>query len=1100
MTCNHWKFSTWLIGLVILSWSCVQEESPQIRPLVSFVNPFIGTAGEGNTFPGAVLPWGMASVSPINVDKYQPGYHPVGYKYGQPYIYGFSHVNLSGVGCKDMGSILLMPTTGELRLDSMVFRSGYSQEKARPGYYSVRLDHTQIDVRVTATERTGLSSYEFPQSNGNLVLDLGRSVSDRKGAFLKKLSSTEFVGYKDDGGFCAQGNEHRVYFALRFSQPVRESRFWSDNEQVLEDSLEGEQIGGWFSFDLKNRKLLAQVGISYVSIAHAQLNLSQEQQGFDFERTLTEGQQKWEETLRHVMVSGQEDESKTIFYTALYHALIHPSVMSDVDGSYPMMGANGKVGRYPDGQLRYSVFSLWDTYRTVHPLLSLLFPDRQLDMVRTMVDMYKESGWLPKWELGAQESLVMVGDPASIVIADTYLRGLTDFDAEKALEGMLKSAILQDSVKNRLRPALRFYETYGYIPNDDKGDDPVWGSVSTSLEYYLADWSVAQLAGKLGQNEHADQLYHRSMQYKQLYDAEVGFLRPKLASGQFMEPFDPETENGELPWRNSGGPGFVEGSAWQYTWFVPHDIEGLKQLMGGNELFVNHLQRAFDEDHFVLWNEPDMAYPYLFNYVKGQEWRTQRTVRESIQRYFHNSPGGLPGNDDCGTLSGWVLWSMMGLYPACPASGRYELTSPYFEEISLLLDNRFYPGKELTITADHPRSSMFIDTISWNRRIRSSFSIEHQELTKGGSLKFGLTNKPPDSELRSKIAGMIYGTLIGDAAGGPPEFRGAILRSDLGRKEAALTNDEIEKLAERFQLSAYPWDVGMFGVWEKKAPPGSVTDDSRWKMITLNALKKSVVPDKEDFLTAVDEYPGQVPPKYKGYAEKWLSEYRLSFSGQLPDDRLWGGVPTLMGQMTFAPLSGLYPYHLHEGYQAIWSINPFDHAQSLDINTAVLVGLAKALEKDATLDAAITAIARTDPHRFQNVPWTKRRMQVWLDSAERFVERAEGSPAKLFRMLDDRLEARQGWDAWVPIVVFLSCAKLTKENPLATLQLTLEYGADTDSYAQLAGAYMGALHGVDIFPESMRSIVRKQLREDYGVDPEEWVELVYQRYHEVNVD
>lgn len=1083
------------IAILSIAFQGCDPKQEKVR-LARYVDPFIGTAGEGNVHPGALVPWGMVSLSPINVDFASPGYHPVGYEHGRPFIYGFSHVNLSGVGCRDMGSIQLMPTTGPVLIAAEDYKSGYSGEKASPGYYRATLDRYGVTAEMTTTLRSGVSRFTYPSAKGNLILNLFSSISDNKGAKVKFRSPTEVEGSKTDGNFCGMGASHQVYFAMKLEKSPSRYGIWKDTTLVQGMEAEGDHLGAYFTFDaLDEQPLEVKVGISYVSTENAWENLHQEQGEDNFTTVRQAASAAWEQELRKIRVKGGTDRDKTVFYTALYHALIHPNVISDVNGQYPAMGENPATLQYPAGQNRYTVYSLWDTYRTVHPLLTLVYPDRQLDMVRTMIDMYKENGWLPKWELAGKETFVMVGDPAPPVITDTYVKGLTGFDVEAAFEAMKKGAIAHDPV-NPLRPGLRHYLQYGYLP-DDQQDEPLWGSVATTLEYGISDWNILELAKRLGKENEAEEFKPRVGFYKNLYDSSTQMLRPRLMDSSFLSPFDPTSIQGELEWTNSGGKGFVEGSSWQYTWFVPHDQHGLKTLMGGDSVYTAHLQRSFDEGYFELWNEPDMAYPFLFNYVKGEEWRTQKTVRENIDRHFNTFPHGLPGNDDTGTISAWLLFSMMGIYPDCPGKPLYQLTTPYFEEITLDLDDRFYPGEELVIRKE-PGDHLFIDSIFWNGAVHSGYQVSHDQLTSGGVLNFHTQPLPDYDRLEAKIKGMVYGTLIGDAAGGPLEFKWPPRRSTISRQDTPLSAEDIKTLANKFKLGAYQQPVGLYNVWEKNALPGTVTDDSRWKLITINAIASNPYPDQQDFIKAIHAFQDSIPANYRGLNDKWLAETGLMLSGRLPKDRLWAGVPTLMGQMALSPVAALEPYRLSKAYELAWEINPFDQGQSLDINTAVIVGLARALQKDSNWPAIKTAMELTDPYHFRKVPWTQRRLQVWLDSAEHFVAESNGVVAEVFKRLETRMEARQWWDAWTPMVVVLSLAELTGYDPLATMQLCIEFGYDTDSYAQLAGAYFGALHGPGIFPQPMRDRVRTRLRTDYGRDPEDLAKMLslgYQKRH-----
>ncbi len=695
---------------------------------VQFVNPFIGTANDANTYPGASVPWGMVSINPFNVTNAYEGYNATSYRFGQKYIYGFSHTRLSGVGCPDMSSILLMPSQQNLTYDKDSLKSTYDNEIAKAGFYSVNLLKNNITVAATSTTRIGITEYVFANTGKSFIqLDAGGGLSKMKGSYLHKISNTQVEGYKTEGGFCGKEVTHKVYFFVEINKES-DIKLWNKNADSITDTTIGDEVGAWFSFDAKaGEHVFVKVGISYVSMDNAKMNLQKEQPGWHFEKTKKAASNSWNNELSKIKVTGESTVDKEMFYTGIYHILQHPNIINDVNGEYPAMGSHKKMISDRD---HYTVFSLWDTYRNVHPFLTLVYPERQADMVASMIDMYKENEWLPKWELASNETLVMVGDPAIPVIADTYLKGVKNFDVQLAYKAMLHNATIH-KYGNPLRPALQQYLQYGYIPNDDKPD--VWGSVSTTLEYCFADWNIAQMAKALGKQNDAKEYTRRSLFYKNLYDSATGFLRPRLKDKKWLSPFDSTTINGELSWNPSGGPGFVEGSAWQYNFFVPHDINGLKNLMGGNNAFTNRLQKTFDSSYFVLWNEPDMAYPYLFNYVKGNEWRTQKEVSDNVKKYFNTTASGIPGNDDCGTMSAWLVFSMMGFYPDCPGSLQYAITTPAFKKIEIKLHPNYYNGNSFLI--EKLGKANKIIRMQLNNKTYSDYLINHATITKNGLLR-----------------------------------------------------------------------------------------------------------------------------------------------------------------------------------------------------------------------------------------------------------------------------------------------------------------------------------------------------------------------------
>jgi len=717
-----------------------REDNPEF---IQYVNTFIGTANGGNTHPGAVLPWGMVSLSPFNsYDTISRVSGASPYYYGYKYISGFTHLNMSGVGCPEMGTFCIMPTTGNLSLHQPDNTSVYSNEKATPGYYSVKLDRFNIKAELTATIRTGLSSFTFPKGKSNILLNLGVGLTPQKGGALKRVSDTELEGFKSIGNFCGIKSVQTIFFVARISKKPVESGIWIDGKDYpgFNREIAGNDIGAYFTFDTEeNESIYVKVGVSYVSIANARKNLDIEQPGYDFENTRLAAEQAWNNELSKIQVEGGTIDDMVRFYTALYHILIQPSIASDVNGEYNTMGSNSVAQAI--GYNRRTVFSLWDTYRNVHPFLSLVYPKQQSEMVKTMLGMYQEGGWLPKWEYAGNETYDMVGDPAVIVIADSYLRGIRDFDINMAYEAMKHNA---SSFKegNPVRPGIKEYLKYGYIPYDEdvvfdlKSENAssnwenlnrlhlVWGPVSTSMEYCIADWNIAQLAKTLRKTEDVEIFSKRALNYRNCFDPETKFIRPRLKDGSWLQPLDENSEEG-----------FTEGNPWTYSFMVPQDIDGLIKLMGGSEKFTQKLTRCFEEQHFFMANEPDIAYPWLFNYIKGEEWKTQMYVREAINKYFFNTPSGIYGNDDCGTMSAWLIFSMMGFYPDCPGNMEYQLSCPIFEKITIDLDSEYYPGKEFIIRVkDAGKENAYIQSMKLNGKSYYKHSLNHFDITKGGEL------------------------------------------------------------------------------------------------------------------------------------------------------------------------------------------------------------------------------------------------------------------------------------------------------------------------------------------------------------------------------
>jgi predicted alpha-1,2-mannosidase len=634
---------------------------------------------------------------------------------------------------------------GKLQTKLTNYRSRYGQEKASPGYYQTTLQPSGVNAQMTATTRSGISKYTFPTGGGahNILLNasfrLSRTIKPALG-YIKINSPTQLEGWTQSGGFCSNNPRPRqtqkTYFVAQFSAPADSMGTWNGRGTSRRKSQAGRHVGAYFRYDGTTKQtIFVKVGISYVSIADARINLKAEQSGWKFSRIKKQAKKKWNKQLSRIQVQGGTKAQKTIFYTGLYHMLLEPNVFSDENGKYLVMGHNGVAKA--KGYTRYSVYSLWDTYRNEDPFLTLFYPARQTDMVKTMLGMYKENGWLPKWSLAGGEAYVMVGDPAVPAIADTWLNGLHSFNKQMAYRAMTHDA-MDTSTVNPIRPGLRQYLKYHYIPAPTKGMKP--GAASITLEDNFADYALARFDSTIGQTKDASALFKRSRYYKNLYDTSTGFLRPKTAGGQWYTydntRFDPKGDGGNKR-------GYVEGSAWQYLFFVPQDPHGLARLMGGPGQYVKRLQESIDKGYFVMSNEPDMAYPYLFTYFKGASWRTQKAVRETMKKDLTTGPGGLPGNDDCGATSAWYVFSALGFYPANPASGNFRLGSPIFNKVTIHLNQDYYPGKTFTIIAPHAsRKNIYVQSASLNGKpYRKSF-ITHRAIERGGTLVLKMGQKP----------------------------------------------------------------------------------------------------------------------------------------------------------------------------------------------------------------------------------------------------------------------------------------------------------------------------------------------------------------------
>lgn len=734
-----------LMGIALTSALFVSAQEP-----VDYVNPFVGTTNYGTTNPGAVVPQGMMSATPFNVmgsedNKYDKDkqWWSTPYEVNNKYLTGFSHVNLSGVGCPDLGSLLLMPTSGELNVKYTQYGSEYTDEVAVPGYYSNMLTKYGIKCEMTATPRTSRARFTFHRGQGNLLMNLGEGLTNETGATVRFVNDREIEGSKLLGTFCYNPQAvFPIYFVMRIDKAPATRGYWKLQRPMqgveaewdgysgkyklytsYSKEMSGDDVGAWFTFDTTEGEAIeVSIGVSFVSIENARLNLETEQPaGTTFDQIRAQARKKWNEDLSRILVEGGTEEQQGVFYTALYHTMIHPNILQDVNGQYPQMEGDKIL---TTDRNRYTVYSLWDTYRNFHQLMTLVYPERQMDMVRTMLDMYREHGWFPKWELYGRETLTMEGDPSIPVIVDTWMKGLRDFDINLAYEGMYKSATTPGK-DNLMRPDIDDYIAKGYCPLMEQYDN----SVSHALEYYIADYSLYTLAKALGKTEDAKLFYDRSMGYKHYYCKEFGTLRPILPDGTFYGPFDPLQGANFEP-----SPGFHEGNSWNYTFYVPHDVKGLAKLMGGQKRFVNKLQMVFDKGYYDPANEPDIAYPYLFSYFKGEEWRTQKLVKELLAKHYTTKPNGLPGNEDTGTMSSWAIFSMMGFYPDCPGVPEYTLTTPTFDKITIKLDPAYWGTDKLVIRKEG--GDGYIDQIRLGGKKYSKYRLTHEDLIHAGEITF----------------------------------------------------------------------------------------------------------------------------------------------------------------------------------------------------------------------------------------------------------------------------------------------------------------------------------------------------------------------------
>lgn len=688
-----------------------------------YVDPFIGTGGHGHTFPGATVPFGMVQLSP---DTRLTGWDGCsGYHYSDNRIYGFSHTHLSGTGCSDYGDILLMPTVGKVQLKNKQYSSPFKKEneKASAGYYSVFLDKPKVNVELTSTNRTGLHKYTFPQSSSsNIILDLTHRDRVKQGE-INITGNNEISGMRVSH---AWADNQILYFVIQFSKPFTKSGIAKAdvvNENSKHDT--GSLLKAFVSFETTEGEVIyARVGISAVSIEGARKNLEAEQNDFDFEKTKHNAESAWNKELSKIEVEGTDEHAKRTFYSALYHCMIAPNTYQDVDGQY--RGRDFKI--HQAGFTYYTVFSLWDTYRALHPLLTLIDKKRTSDFINTFIHEYEEGGRLPVWELSSCETWCMIGYHSIPVIAEAYLKGVTGFDISKAYEAMKFSAMEN---KN----ALDSYKVNGYINFSLHGQ-----SVSRTLEYAYDDWCIAQVAKKLGKTDDYNYFIQRAQSYKNLFDKETGFMRPR--SGSFMSPFDPYKVDHN----------YTEANAWQYSLYVPQDINGHIKLLGGKGKLAAFLDSLFNAStkltghkqpdisgmigQYVHGNEPSHQIAYEYNYA-AQPWKAQAMVRRIMNEMYHDQPDGLSGNEDCGQMSAWYIFSALGFYPVCPGSDQYAIGSPIFEKATIHLEN----GKSFSIETNST-TGVYINSATLNNTSYTKSYLEYSDLMNGGTLQLQMSSEP----------------------------------------------------------------------------------------------------------------------------------------------------------------------------------------------------------------------------------------------------------------------------------------------------------------------------------------------------------------------
>ncbi len=745
---------------LFLCLSCTAENPKEtLVDYGQFVNTFIGTGGHGHTFPGATLPYGMVQLSP---DTRLTGWDAcAGYHYSDDTILGFSHTHLSGTGIGDYGDILFMPATftvDEKRTGTdtkpVNYRSKFSHEKetASPGYYQVYLDDYDINVALTTTKRAGFHKYTYPEDGkATLLIDLTHHLhhQENKNLEIEVVGNKTIRGLKRTSGWA---KDQFVYFYAEFSQPFHHTFINNTQSSSGLKKLTGKNVQALLHFDTKDQQtVLAKVGISGVDYAGAEKNLKSEIPDWDFGRIRQEAKSIWNRQLGKIDVKTDNEQQKTIFYTSLYHTSISPNLYEDVDNRYRAMDHQIHTS---EQHINYTVFSLWDTFRAFHPLLTIIDPDRANDMIRSLIDKYDKGGVLPKWELSSNYTGTMIGYHAVPVIVDAYAKGIRDFDVEKAYEACVQAssydtsgiteAIDKNILHKKLMPVAKYYKnTLGYIPSEKENE-----SVAKGLEYAYNDWCIARFARMLGKEEDSRKFYTLSKHYENYYDPERGFMRGKLLNGSWRAPFNPKASNH----RNDD---YCEGNGWQWLWFVPQDIQGLAGLMGGREKLITKLDSLFSLDstleggnvsadisgligQYAHGNEPGHHTTHIYNQV-GRPWKTQELVDQILQSLYFNDPNGLPGNEDCGQMSAWYILNAMGFYSFLPGSDQYSIGRPLFDEVTIHLK----AGKVFKIKAvNNSKENKYIQSVTLNGQDLKLPFFSHEEIISGGELSFVMGNTP----------------------------------------------------------------------------------------------------------------------------------------------------------------------------------------------------------------------------------------------------------------------------------------------------------------------------------------------------------------------
>ncbi|MBD0822809.1 GH92 family glycosyl hydrolase [Aestuariibaculum marinum] len=744
------KFGVYIFSVcAMLLVNCKQTDDVIHKKLTQYVNPYIGTDGPGNTYPGATVPFGMVQLSP---DIGIPGWDRIaGYFYQDSIISGFSHTHLSGTGAGDLYDILVMPTNSRFnkRIEANNYKPfssfSHEQESASPGYYEVNLLDYGIKAELTATQRTGIHKYTFPKDTlSQIHIDLGYALNwdAPTDTYIKVLNDSTLQGYRKSTGWA---KDQRVYFEIQVYKPFQSYQLFL-NDSLVESEAVGKNTKIILNYKTEdNDVIILKTGLSTASLDGAHKSLENEAPHFNFEEYKEQANQVWEQQLEKIEVFTTDETKKHIFYTMLYQSMLAPTLLSDYNNEYK--GANDSV-MTTSGFNRYDTFSLWDTYRAAHPLYTIMHPDRVSDMINSLLAHYKETGLLPVWSMQGNETNMMIGNHAIPVIVDAYFKGINGFDENLAYEACKLSSVVDAR-------QLDDYKTLGYIPVDEHHEN--W-SVSKTLEYAYNDWCVAQFAKALNKTEDYEYFLNRSENWRNLYDSKSTFLRPKNEDGTFIENFIPKEYT----------PYYCESNAWQYMWSVPQNIEGLIKEVG-TERFEKKLDSMFSFyplttdklpifstgmiGQYVHGNEPSHHVGYLYNYI-GKPEKTQEIIRTILETQYKNTPDGHCGNEDCGQMSSWYVFSALGFYPVNPAQGVYAFGSPIFDKAIIHLES----GKNFTIEAENNTAeNKYIQSITLNGREISKSYIEHKDIIQGGTLQFVMGPQPNKNQTYTMaISSQVY--------------------------------------------------------------------------------------------------------------------------------------------------------------------------------------------------------------------------------------------------------------------------------------------------------------------------------------------------------